>query len=243
MSKSYGAKNRALGLCRCCPLPVAENRSFCSYHLQKRRQYEAQNPASNTRKQDPRRIAAITRHRAKNRARGLCRYCPQPTAQSRSVCAYHLEKRRADEARAYPLKKAHKRALGLCFYCSEPGSAGPGATLLLCPKHRGSSNCGHEIPPRLQYPFISGLRNDEGFDLLMAIHNAVPKSLPESIRAEVCQDVALLIIEGKLDVNAVASVVPGCIKAVNRQFAPFFAPLSLDQPVFPGSDTLLRELL
>lgn len=39
----YQARNRSKGLCRDCPKKAVEGRTYCEYHLEKRRQYSKEN--------------------------------------------------------------------------------------------------------------------------------------------------------------------------------------------------------
>ncbi len=197
----------------------------------------------------------VLKSRLKNRSLGLCRYCPTPAAENRSVCLTHLEKRRVYEHQTYPSRKAAKKALGLCLFCLEPGFAGENAEILLCPKHRaklkgwslayyyhhrtltGPSSC-------LQYPYIgSDNEHADGLDLLLTIHRAVPMTLPESIRAEVCQDLAVAVLEGTVELSRLGIAIPGFLRAVQRRFPTKFGPRSLDQFAFGEGGRLLRELI
>jgi hypothetical protein len=207
---------------------------------------------------------AVQKHREKNRSRGLCLYCPSPVQENFVVCRYHREKKRVASCERYLRIKVRQKAAGLCLFCSAPGSGG--GDILLCPKHRAKLNSWsldyyyqhyygrpHKQRPRrrgprppstaLQYPYVGPNDCHDGLDLLLAINQAVPKCLGESVRAEVCQDLAVAILDGTVDLEKIDGAVPRFIRAVRRRFPVKFGPLSLDQPAFRGSNTLLRELV
>lgn len=202
-------------------------------------------------------LNAVQRHQAKNRARGLCQYCPSPVETGFVVCPYHREKRRAAACEAYLRRKARKKAAGLCLFCAAPGFAGAGAETLLCGRHRAASRSYYYgSTPRpvqgpsvgalqyLQYPYVgSENRCAEGVDLLLTINQVVPKYLPESVRAEACQDLALAILDGSIELAHLAAVVPAFVRAVDRRYPTKFGPRSLDQSAFRGSKILLHEVL
>jgi hypothetical protein len=208
-------------------------------------------PAVPTKKppQSSQQMNAVGRHRARNRALGLCRYCPNKAADGRTACQGHLDKRRAIERAAYPARKAMKKALGLCLFCSERGY---GAETLLCVKHRslsrryqGTADIDPSLSePMLRYPFVrSWDQCADGLDLLLAINRAVPIRLEESVRAEVCQDLAVAILDGSVCLQEISTLVPAFVKAVYRKFPVRFGPLSLDQEMFREGGRMRHEFL
>ncbi len=87
------------------------------------------------------------------------------------------------------------------------------------------------------YPYLRE-RRDDATGLLALVNSLVPPQVPHFIRADVCQDVILAILEG--DVAAGENLTGAARKALTkvRRMHPFlFAPLSLDQEI-PGTDGL-----
>jgi hypothetical protein len=200
--------------------------------------------------------SAVQRHRERNRAKGLCRYCPDAAAPDHSVCPKHLQKRRSVMHREYITLRDRRRALGFCLFCLNPGFSGYGCKTLLCELHReklkkwslsyyrrvaGSTGRGTHEP--LRYPFLANTDHPiDGIDLLLAINQKVPKHLPPELRAEMGQELAVAILEGKIKLEEIDSHVPKVLKALNREYPIKYGPLSIDQPI-RGSDTLLKEMI
>ena len=56
-----------------------------------------------------------------------------------------------------------------------------------------------EVPPgELRFPYIRTTTPSSDEDLVLAVHRAVPNGLSEAIRADVCQDLLVALIEGTL---------------------------------------------
>ncbi len=72
-------------------------------------------------------------------------------------------------------------------------------------------------PVSLFYPYSTGFNpQDEGAELLIAINNLVPRSLPEAIRADVCQEIALDVLLGNLNIANLAATVGHYIKSAYK---------------------------
>jgi hypothetical protein len=89
------------------------------------------------------------------------------------------------------------------------------------------------------YPYIAHdpktLRN--GGDLVMKVHAAVPKNLPEELRADICQDLVCAILAGEMKVDDLTSNIADLIRAGRKMFDTKWGQLSLNA-VIPGTDGL-----
>lgn len=79
------------------------------------------------------------------------------------------------------------------------------------------------------YPFILGPQRN-GAELLLAVNEAVPRSLPEQVRAEVCQDIIVAILSGEMDLGDIRKKASEYTRKVFRLFPDRYGPLSLDEP-------------
>jgi hypothetical protein len=65
------------------------------------------------------------------------------------------------------------------------------------------------------YPFVS--RNSTSdHDLLLKVHNAVPRSVEHSIRADVCQDLVCAVLAGDIKIESLHEAVPWFLKTWNK---------------------------
>jgi transposase-like protein len=101
---------------------------------------------------------------------------------------------------------------------------------------------GNVTGPRsaLCYPFISATaakRPDH--ELLLMINDAVPRTIPEDRRADICQELAIAILIGDEDVANLKTAWMKMSRKVYALHPTIYAPLSLDAPI-PGTDGLLR---
>jgi hypothetical protein len=99
-------------------------------------------------------------------------------------------------------------------------------------------------PARLFYPFvIHKPRNDDGtFDLMVAVNNAVPKGLPDHIRADICQDLIVAILSGEMDKSELQGEVKGYTRKVLQMHPLKYGDLSLDAPIGDTGMTLMDVL-
>src|ERR1051325_10287290 len=74
-----------------------------------------------------------------------------------------------------------------------------------------------------------------GADLITAINNLVPRSLPELLRADVCQALALAVLSGEIEADKISPHVQRFIKEQNK-FLPRKHELSLDAPLYRDGD-------
>lgn len=93
------------------------------------------------------------------------------------------------------------------------------------------------LPPLPQvWPFISGGPKDE-HAMLLAIDAAVPRGLPEMVRQDVCQDLAVAVLTGDIDISDLVNNAGEFVKKVWRQYPLKYGPMSLDKPApWAGED-------
>lgn len=94
---------------------------------------------------------------------------------------------------------------------------------------------------KLFYPYLihKPTNGDAERALLMDVHNAVPKHLPEHIRADVCQDLIVAILAGDISRDEIKDNVRGYMRKVLNMHPLKYGPLSLDD-VLPG--TTIRRI-
>lgn len=78
------------------------------------------------------------------------------------------------------------------------------------------------------YPYVMA-ESLRGSDLLKLINDTVPKNLPEYVRADVCQDLALAVLTGEVSESQIPDEVKKYMK-MNFQMTARFGCLSLDDP-------------
>lgn len=93
----------------------------------------------------------------------------------------------------------------------------------------------------LFYPYLIYEPNKEN-DLLFAVNNAVPKSVPEQLRADICQDLIVAVLSGEMDRSELEDQASVYIKKVMKMFPMKYGPLSLDAPM-PGAEIGDRRTL
>jgi len=79
------------------------------------------------------------------------------------------------------------------------------------------------------WPFLTKAEPTE-HDLLMAVDAVVPKTLPETIRQDVCQDLILAVLEGTVPIAGLAESAGEYTKQVFAQYPLKYGLLSLDAP-------------
>lgn len=103
------------------------------------------------------------------------------------------------------------------------------------------------VRPRLEpilttWPFVRSFDNDD-YALLKAVNEIVPRSIPEHVRADVCQDILMDIVSGKLALET----VPHRMKEYTRKAYGFmpskFGPKSLDSFIFGDKGRTLADVL
>jgi hypothetical protein len=91
------------------------------------------------------------------------------------------------------------------------------------------------------WPFIPTAPASE-HDLVMAVDEVVPKTLPEWLRQDICQDLILLVLEGDTTVDNLRDATPEAVRAVFRMYPGKYGPLSLDKGDSETDLTLLDTL-
>ena len=93
------------------------------------------------------------------------------------------------------------------------------------------------------YPFIVDDPTEE-HELLMAVHDAVPKGLPRGIREDVCQDLLVAILSNEFTLTELPDKIKPFITQTWRMYPGKYGPLSLDQPPPWNNDgqTLLEKI-
>lgn len=86
------------------------------------------------------------------------------------------------------------------------------------------------------YPYLRG-RDDDGARLIEAVNSVVPRTFPDHMRADVCQDLLLKVLEGECTVAALKDGTAAAIRAYHKLHPGKFGPISLDAPI-PGTDGL-----
>lgn len=83
--------------------------------------------------------------------------------------------------------------------------------------------------PRMEvWPYIREINSEN--ELLMWVSAAVPRSLPDHIRADICQDILLDILEGKIAIQELAQNVSAAIRRTRKRTEMPFGMISLDAP-------------
>lgn len=80
-------------------------------------------------------------------------------------------------------------------------------------------------------------------DLLTSVHNAVPITIPEEIRNDLCQDLLVGILSGELLLSDIPKRLGEYTQHVFAQYPMKYGPLSLDAPVREGDERTLGEML
>jgi len=129
-------------------------------------------------------------------------------------------------------------------------------------KHRGTYQVGvgtrkYDIPKELagvqhttpglgarsslkdSWPFVSD--NDL---LVMKIDSVVPKWMGREMRAEVCQDIAVMVLDGSVDISDIKELVPVAKSKFNRMFNRTITDVQLSLPVWRDNDRVtLADML
>ena len=80
-----------------------------------------------------------------------------------------------------------------------------------------------------------GARRDGGQVLVHQIHASVPTWLPDELRDEICQELAVAVLAGDATLEDIPAIVRTYRTRVNRTLWPYFERLSLDQPIRNGA--------
>lgn len=90
---------------------------------------------------------------------------------------------------------------------------------------------------RLSYPYMLHRPQDGDGEraLLIEVHDAVPKQLPDWLRADICQDLLVAILAGEIDRSELQGSVKIYARKVLQMHPLKYGPLSLDENI-PGTD-------
>lgn len=80
--------------------------------------------------------------------------------------------------------------------------------------------------------------------LIRAVNEAVPRTLPDGIRADVCQEIVVSVLTGEIPEVQIASTVRAHLKKHFKQFpTKAYGVLSLDAPIYSDRDLRLVDTL
>jgi hypothetical protein len=72
-------------------------------------------------------------------------------------------------------------------------------------------------------------------DLVSIVARAIPLAIPPEIRADICQELLLSVLEGELSLADLKKGVAAAVTKYNRMFPGKFGPISIDAPI-PGTE-------
>lgn len=104
-----------------------------------------------------------------------------------------------------------------------------------------------QVRPRLEpvlttWPFVRSFDNDD-YALLKAVNELVPRSIPEHVRADVCQDILMDIVSGEIALEAVPRRIKEYAKKAYSFMPSKFGPKSLDSFIFGDEGRTLADVL
>lgn len=97
----------------------------------------------------------------------------------------------------------------------------------------------------LFYPYLihKPKEGDDERALLLAVHNAVPKHLPEETRADVCQDLLVSILAGEITQDQIVGNVKGYLAKIRKLHPWKYGDISLESSVGPDDDREMGEVI
>lgn len=100
-------------------------------------------------------------------------------------------------------------------------------------------------PSEILYPFVihKPKVKDDAYDLMLLVNSAVPKALPDHIRADICQDLIVDILAGDISRDELAGRVRGYARKVLEMHPIKYGHMSLDQPLYAGDNRTLADLI
>lgn len=92
---------------------------------------------------------------------------------------------------------------------------------------------------RLAYPYLAyrPVNGQSELRLVEAVTAAVPRNLPDWIRADICQDLLVAILAGEIELSALAGSIRPAMSKVLRMHPLKYGPLSTDEMTFDDSAT------
>lgn len=97
------------------------------------------------------------------------------------------------------------------------------------------------LDPLLVWPYLRDLSHPE-FRLLRLVNDSVPRTLPEHVRADVCQEILTAVISGEISDHDVPAYVPTFTKRVWSQQSNRFRERSLDSLVTTSGRRLVEVI-
>lgn len=99
-------------------------------------------------------------------------------------------------------------------------------------------------PRSLFYPYLIHKPKGEGgeWDMLVAINNAVPRGLPDHIRADVCQDICVAILAGELQLEDLKGELRGYIRKVTKMHPLKYGDVSWDAVISSDDDRTFGDV-
>lgn len=84
------------------------------------------------------------------------------------------------------------------------------------------------------YPYIAHDPKKDGFDLVSKVNKAVPRGIPDDLRADICQDIICAVLMGDLDADSLnGGTIKDFVNAGRKMFADKWNFMSLDAEI-PG---------
>ena len=101
-------------------------------------------------------------------------------------------------------------------------------------------------PKEIFYPYVIHKPNhDDGgaYDMMVLVNNAVPKGLPDFLRADICQDLIVGLLSGEISKDELKGKVKGYTRKVFEMHPMKYGHLSLDAPLYSDSDRTLADII
>lgn len=160
--------------------------------------------------------------RAKLRLKRRCKACL--SARTRAWNAGHAARRRTYQREYYQRHRPRLDEAQSRWRAANPEKA---AAIRREAARRWRARHPRVIPSPLPLLYPYGVRVEVGgAELVLLINGLVPRGLPESIRADVCQELALLVLSGEVAVGRLVEHVSACVRAQYR-FLPSKRHLSI----------------
>lgn len=96
--------------------------------------------------------------------------------------------------------------------------------------------------PLLVWPYLRSFDNED-YRLMERVNLLVPRTFPESVRADMCQELLVDIISGDLEIDNAQSRIAEYARRAFKFEPSKFGPLSLDALMFGDGDRTLLDTL
>lgn len=94
----------------------------------------------------------------------------------------------------------------------------------------------------LFYPYLVHEPATDAEHMLIAVHQAVPKGLPDYLREDICQDLLMALLAGEILIDDLHDEAPAFISKVKKMHPLKYGDLSLDAMVGDETDTTFGDL-